>query len=170
MAFRDWLDGWKEGGWRRGGRGAFVFTLAGLLVLYGVFVTVALPSNGTTDHVYLEAGTNEDGSMFYRCVVAKSTPGVCDESGDGNPDHARMHVHARDRVEFTVHSLDGGDRAHDFKMEGWSYFLPPARLEMELHHVEESKTITAWHTGTYHIKCELPGHEARGMWGTLIVE
>ncbi|MEA3135932.1 MAG: hypothetical protein QOJ26_973 [Thermoplasmata archaeon] len=146
------------------------FAVAGILVLYGVFLAVALPSNGTKVHAYLEAGTLSDGSMYFRCDTAQSTPGACDPAGtDGNPDQAKLTVHKRDRLTITVHSADGGGRAHDFKMDGMGYFLPPERMEMEMHKDTQSKTITAWMSGTFHIKCEIPGHEGKGMWATLVV-
>jgi uncharacterized cupredoxin-like copper-binding protein len=54
-------------------------------------------------------------------------------------------------------------------MDGMAYFMPPERMEMEMHKDTQSRTITAWMSGTFHIKCEIPGHEGKGMWATLVV-
>ncbi len=146
-------------------------TVASLLVLYGVFLAIALPSNGKAVDVYLTLGTNPDGSMFIRCDAQRSDAGACDPAGThGDPDQARILVHKRDRVTMHVESLDGGGRAHDFKMDGMAYLVPPARMEMEMHHRMQSRTITAWMAGTYHLKCEIAGHEGAGMWATLVVQ
>jgi hypothetical protein len=167
MAMKPFKE-WKP--WQR----SATFAVVGLLVLYGIFLAVALPSNGTDVHAYIEAGTIASGegagAMYFRCDVERSTPGACDPAGtDGNPDQAKILAHKRDRLTITVHSTDGGGRAHDFKMDGLSYFLPPERMEMEMHKDTQSKTITTWKTGTFHIKCEIRGHEAKGMWATLVV-
>lgn len=144
-----------------------VLALVGLYIVYAAFVAVP---TGDDVEVYIEAGTHDDGSMFYRCDLNRTTPGACDPAGDGSPDHALITVDGRDRVTLTVRSLDGGDRAHDFKLNGWAYFLPPARVEMELHEPTQSTTFTAWKSGQFHIWCELPGHEEAGMWATLQVD
>lgn len=157
MAFRDWKP-WQKG---------LTIALGVLLLLYAVFIAVAVPSNGTKVHVYAEVGTLSDGSMYFKCDAARSTPGSCE---DGNALQARMHVHKGDRLTLTVTSADGGGRAHDVKMDGLAYFLPPARLEMELHKATESRTITAWMAGSYKVKCELKGHDGRGMHATLVVD
>jgi hypothetical protein len=162
MAMKPFME-WKP--WQR----YATVTVAALLLLYGVFLAVALPSSGKVD-VYLDLGTNPDGSMYIRCDAARSDAGACDPAGDGSPDHARILVHKRDRVTMHVTSVDGGGRAHDFKMDGMPYLLPPARMEMEMHHRSQSKAITAWMAGEYHIKCELKGHAAAGMWATLVVQ
>ncbi|HUR24905.1 MAG TPA: hypothetical protein VM327_02695 [Candidatus Thermoplasmatota archaeon] len=156
--FKDWKP------WQR----YTTFAVAGILVMYGIFLAVSLPSNGTDVHVYIEAGTTGN-SMYFSCDLNRSTPGACDPAGDGNPNQAKILVHKRDRLTITVHSADGGDRAHDFKMEGMAYFLPPERMEMEMNKDTQSKTITAWKAGTFHIKCEVRGHEGKGMWATLVV-
>lgn len=157
MAFKDWKP-WQKG---------LTIAVGVLLLLYAVFIALAVPSNGTKVHVYAEVGTLSDGSMFFKCDAARSTPGSCE---DGAADQARMHAHKGDRFTLTVTSTDGGDRAHDVKMDGLAYFLPPARLEMELHKATESRTVTAWASGTFKVKCELPGHEGKGMVAHLVVE
>lgn len=163
MAMKPFKE-WKP--WQR----YTTLTVVALLLLYVVLLAIALPSSGSA-HVDLSLGTKADGTMYIRCNQAASDPGVCDPAGvDGDPDHARIVVHKRERVTMTVHSDDGGGRAHDFKMDGMAYFLPPMRMEMEMHHMTQSKTITAWMSGSYHIKCELKGHESAGMWATLVVE
>jgi hypothetical protein len=160
MAFKDWKP------WQR----ITTIAVAGVLLLYGVFLAVVLPSNGTTVHVTMEAGTNVSGSMFFRCDPTASDAGACSATGaSGNPDQAKITLHKRDRLALTVRSLDGGGRAHDVKMEGIAYFLPPARMEMELQKPSQSKTVTMWMGGTFHVKCELPGHEGKGMWATIVV-
>jgi hypothetical protein len=144
--------------------------VAVLLVLYGVFLAVVLPSSGTTVHVTMDAGTNPDGSMYFRCDIGASDTDACSPTGSsGNLDQAKITVHKRDKLQLTVRSLDGGGRAHDVKMEGIAYFLPPARMEMELQHPVQTKTVTMWMAGTFHVRCELPGHEGRGMWATVVV-
>lgn len=160
MAFKDWKP-WQKG---------LAIGAGVLLVLYGAFIAVAVPSNGTKVHAYAEVGTLSDGSMYFRCVeddpARASTPGSCTNEGD----QATFHVHKGDRFTLTVTSMDGGGRAHDVKMDGVAYFLPPARLEMELHKPTESRTITAWMDGTFKLKCELKGHEGKGMVAHLVVE
>ena len=164
MAMKPWKD-WRP--WQRG----VTIGVGAILLLYGLFLAVSLPSSGDHVHAYLEVGTLSDGSMYIRCDLNRSTPGSCDPEGtDGDPDHAKVLAGKRDRLTLTVTSADGGGRAHDFKMEGLAYLLPPERMEMELHKTTQSRTITTWMTGTYHIKCELPGHEDAGMWATLVVK
>ena len=162
------MKGWNE--WQPWQR-TTTLVVAALLVLYGIFLAVVLPSDGTTVHVTMDAGTNPDGSMFFRCDAGGSDSGICDPLGsNGNPDQAKITVHKRDRLALTVRSLDGGGRAHDVKMEGIAYFMPPARMEMELQHPIQTKTVTMWSSGTFHVRCELPGHEGKGMWATVVVE
>lgn len=136
-----------------------------VVLLYLAYMLNARWSNGHGADVTLELGTNSDGSMFLRCVSSESSSGVC----TGPAEHATFTVHARDRVHLTVRSLDGGGRTHDFKVEGWPYAPLYPWVELELHSQEESATFTAWKSGTYHVLCELPGHEAAGMWGTFVV-
>jgi plastocyanin len=153
-----------------------LITVGVLAFLYGGYAIFVSYSNGTSVHVTLHAGTimtgPNQGKMYIRCDVAASTPGSCDDK-----DQVTVTVHQRDRVRFTVISDDGpspdgsfAGRAHDFRLEGWQYFLPPAGVEMELTGGQESSSMTAWAKGTFLFKCELSGHEAEGMYGHLVVE
>src|ERR1041385_2834621 len=92
-----------------------------LMVLYGVYAAVVSPSQGRA-RVGIALGTYSDGSMYMTCLSAESDPGVCDSM-----DPTIIHLKERDRATFTVHNQDGGRHTHDFRMKGWSYFLPPAR-------------------------------------------
>jgi|GEM_PF-2672855 len=136
-----------------------------LFVVYLVYMANARWSNGTDVKAYVEAGTNPDGSMYFRCVSVQSDADVC----GGPANQSTLTVGPRDRVHITVHSFDGGNRAHDFKMTGWAYAPPYPWVESELKHETETETFTAWKSGTFKFFCELPGHEAAGMWGTLVV-
>lgn len=138
--------------------------VAVIVVLYGGLVAFAESSNGTNVNVTLDLGTS-GGKMYMRCDVAKSTPGVCTGG-----DQATVTVHKRDRVHLSIHNDQGGDHSHDFNIRGWQYAFPPVSPEMELHQADQSWTFTAWATGSFHMLCELPGHDAAGMNGTLVVE
>jgi plastocyanin len=137
-------------------------------VIYGGFVAFASNSNGTDVTVVLDLGTNHDPgaatSMYLRCDGANSTAGVC--SGG---DQATVTVHQRDRIHLTIHNDDGGDHTHDFNVQGWQYALPPISPEMELHTQDQSWTFTAWASGSFKMLCEVPGHDAAGMHGLLVV-
>jgi uncharacterized cupredoxin-like copper-binding protein len=134
-------------------------------VLYGALVAVAEVSDGKTDQVYLSLGTKSDGKMYMRCDTSRSTPGVC--TGD---DQTTVTIPLRDRVTLHVHNDDAGDHSHDFNIQGWQYAFPPVSPEMELHQADDSWTFTAWASGSYHMLCELPGHDGNGMHGTFVVQ
>jgi hypothetical protein len=142
-----------------------ILGVAIVVLLYGALVALAEYNNGNQVTVALKLGTKSDGSMYMTCDAAASTPGVC--SGG---DQAIVTVHARDRVTLRIHNDDPGDHSHDFNLKGWQYAFPPVSPEMELHQADESWTFTAWAAGSYHILCELPGHENAGMHGTFVVQ
>lgn len=136
-----------------------------ILLLYGGYAAAVSVSNGVDKHVSIVAGMRPDGSMFYSCDATNSTPGVCEENGG----HARVAVDKRDRLRVTVRTDDGKPHSHDFRLEGPPYLVWPAGIEMELEDGPETKSFTAWAAGEYRFVCELKGHEAAGMWGTLVV-
>jgi plastocyanin len=140
-----------------------LIVVAVLVLVGGAFVAYAEYSNGKDVNVALNLGTSGS-AMYLRCDAAKSSPGVC--SGG---DQATVTVHKRDRVHLSIHNDQGGDHTHDFNVQGWQYAFPPVSPEMELHSVDQSWTFTAWAAGSYHMLCELPGHEAAGMQGTFVV-
>src|SRR5581483_1014834 len=135
-----------------------------LVLLYGALVAFASYSNGNDVNVTLNVGVSGS-SMYMRCDQAKSTPGVC-----GGGDQATVTVHKRDRVHLTIHNDQGGDHTRDFNVQGWQYAFPPVSPEMELHQADLSWTFTAWASGSYHMLCELTGHDAAGMHGTFVVQ
>lgn len=135
-----------------------------LAVLGGGWTAFASYSNGTRVEATVEAGTEPDGSMFFRCVEAESSAGVCDPA-----DPKRVVVHERDRVHLTVRSLDKGRHVHDFFVDSLAYGPPYPWVELELEDATESTTFTAWKAGEFRFECELAGHAAKGMWGTLVV-
>lgn len=134
-------------------------------VVLAAWIANARYSNGVEKRVFIDAGTNADGTMFYRCVTAQSTTGICTP---GN--QTTLTVDARDRLTLTVRSLDGPGRTHDFRLEGWPYAPPYPWVEMELEERTQEQTFTAWKAGSWKFICELEGHEGRGMWGTLVVK
>jgi hypothetical protein len=139
--------------------------VAVVVVLYGAFTAFALVSNGTDDNVVIHVGKDKDG-MYMRC-----SPG--EKSGNAKCDDSRqttVTVAKRDRVTITVIDDDGGNHGHDFNIEGWEYFLWPNSPETELEKATETVTFTTWATGTFHMLCELEGHDKAGMNGTLIVK
>lgn len=133
-------------------------------VLYGAYAAFVSWSNGADKTIVVVAGVAQDGSMFFRCVAQESTRGTCDPAAP-----SRFTVESRDRVTFRVRTDDGRPHSHDFRLLGLPYLVPPAGIEMELYASEESKSFTAWKSGEFRIVCELRGHEAAGMWGTLVV-
>jgi uncharacterized cupredoxin-like copper-binding protein len=142
--------------------------LAGLLVVYAAYAAFVAYDNGTHVNVTIHAGAYtsgaKSGQMYYHCSDA-SGGAVVD-----NADQCSITVHRRDKVTFTVISDDGPGRTHDFKLQGAPYFLYPAGIEMEIEATNsQTGTFTAWATGDYKFVCELAGHEAAGMWGTLHV-
>lgn len=153
---------WREKRWFR----RTVIGVAAVVVAYGGYMVFARWSNGTDTDVFVEAGTNPDGSMYFHCDPTRSSLNVC--SGPSN--HSTVTVGHRDRVHLTVHSNDGGGRAHDFKVTGWAYAFPYPWVELELHQETETETFTTWKSGTFMFFCELPGHEQAGMWGALVVQ
>lgn len=143
--------------------------LLGLYVIYAVFVSVP---NGHHDNVYLRLGT-QGSSMYLRCDDAggQNAAGLCTSDGSDNG-NAVVHVGTRDRVTFHIHNDDfdtQGGHSHDFRLLGGAYWLWPAHAEDELHKADQSVSFTAWKSGTFRIVCELPGHDAAGMHGTLQV-
>lgn len=135
-----------------------------IVVLYGGLVAYAEVSNGTPVNVTFHLGTLGGGKMYMRCDDAATTPGVC--SGGDQP---TVTVHKRDRVTFHLVNDDGGDHTHDFNLQGLAYAFPPVSPEMELHQTAESWTFTAYAAGSYHVLCELPGHDEAGMHATFKV-
>lgn len=143
-----------------------LFALAVVAVLYAAFAAFVTWPQAGAKTATIVAGTAEDGTMYYRCVAAESTAGVCREAQP-----ARVVVGKRDRLTFRVRTDDGKRRSHDFLLEGGAaYLLPPARVETELEKPEETVSFTAWKAGEYRFICELPGHARAGMVGTLAVE
>ena len=138
-----------------------VAVLLGLYIVYALFV--AIP-NGHHDNVYLRLGT-QGSTMYMRCADGNADC-VCTSDPDGN---AIVHVGTRDRVTFHIHNDDGGDHSHDFRMLGGPYWLWPAHAENELHSADQSVSFTAWKSGTYRLVCELPGHDAAGMHGQIVI-
>src|SRR5581483_5550169 len=128
-----------------------------------VFAAYASYSNGNDVDLVLEVGSASHG-MYLRCVSISGDGASCDASNQ-----TTVTVHARDRVHVTVRDAEGGGHRHDFNIEGWQYFLWPNSPEMELEGPSESTSFTAWASGTYHILCEIPGHDAAGMHGTFVV-
>jgi len=141
-----------------------VAVLLGVYILYAAFVSIP---NSKHDNVYLRLGT-QPGGMYLRCDDrnGQDAGGLCTSDGDGN---AIVHVGTRDRVTFHIHNDDGGDHTHDFRLLGGAYFLWPAHAENELHKDDVSVSFTAWMSGTYRIICELPGHDAAGMHGQIVI-
>lgn len=140
-----------------------LLAVAVLAVLYGGLVAYeTFPSRGET-HAVVHLG-HVGSAMYLRCDADASTAGVC--SGG---DQATITVPERSRLALSVVNDDGGGRTHDLRVEGWQYVLPPVRPEMEMQEPTQSHTFTAWAAGDFHILCELGGHEAAGMWGTLRV-
>jgi hypothetical protein len=138
---------------------------AAIVVLYGAFSAFALYSNGNDVNVQIHVGTKEGGGMYLRCASVSGSGASCDSS-----DQATITVHQRDRVHVTITDDGGGGHRHDFNVEGWQYYLWPNSPETELTAVTESVTFTTWATGSFHVLCELPGHDAAGMRGTLVVK
>lgn len=139
--------------------------LAVALAVYGAYAAFVSYAPGDRLRVEILAGVAEDGSMFFRCEPARSTAGACEDAGG----HARILASKRDRVTVTVRTDDGRRHSHDFRLMGAPYLVPPAGIEMELKAPSETKSFTAYATGEFRFICELPGHEASGMWGTLSV-
>jgi plastocyanin len=137
--------------------------VAVVAVLYGAFAAFASYSNGRTVNAEIHVGSNS-GNMYMKCAPAASTQGVCDDR-----DQVVLTVHKRDRLHLTIVDDQGGGHKHDFNVEGWQYFLWPASPETELESAREEVTFTAWAAGSYHMLCELPGHDEDGMHGTLVV-
>jgi uncharacterized cupredoxin-like copper-binding protein len=136
-----------------------------LVVAYASHIAlVTIPHGGPTKRASIVAGVDPDGTMYFRCDVANSTAGTCDDEAG----HATVRVAKRDRLTIEVRTDDGRRHGHDFKLEGFAYAIWPAGIEMELES-REAKTFTAWRAGTYRFVCELAGHEDRGMWGELVV-
>lgn len=141
-----------------------------LLIALGVVVAIALLYTGYTTYstrdvsATIEVGTNPDGSMYLRCASAS---GGAECSGG---DQGTLTVAKRDRVHLTIVNKDGGDHTHDFNIQGWQYFFWPNTPEQELHAQTETASFTAWSAGSYHILCEISGHDAKGMRGTLLVQ
>ncbi|MHB8587139.1 MAG: cupredoxin domain-containing protein [Thermoplasmatota archaeon] len=133
-----------------------------LFVGYDLFTT---QSNGTNDYVTIHVGTAPNGAftMYMRCTNATGGA-TCDSSNQ-----TTITVHARDRVTLDVIDDDGAGHVHDFNIQGTPYSFYPNSPEMELQQAEQSTTITAWATGSYHILCELAGHDQAGMHGTFVV-
>lgn len=125
---------------------------------------VSIPNGNGTRSVAVLAGTASDGSMFFTCDPASPSDACADVDG-----HATIHADVRDRLHVTVRTDDGRSHSHDFKLEGGAYALWPAGIEMELKRPSETRSFTAYAAGTYRFVCEIPGHEARGMWGALVV-
>ena len=138
--------------------------VAVVVALYGAFSAFALSSSGTKVEAVVHVGSDAQG-MYMRCDAAASTPGVC-----GGDRQMALTVHKRDRVHVTVTDDDGGGHGHDFNVEGWQYFAWPNSPETELNDETESVTFTTWATGAFHVLCELKGHDAAGMHGTLVVK
>jgi hypothetical protein len=144
----------------------WVLLVAGAVVLaYGAFSAFALYSNGNDVNVAIHVGAKDGGGMHLRCASVSGSGASCDAS-----DQATITVHKRDRVHATITDDQGGGHRHDFNVEGWQYFPWPNSPETELDAVVESVTFTTWATGTFHVLCELPGHDAAGMHGTLVVK
>ncbi|MEA3143869.1 MAG: Copper binding protein plastocyanin/azurin family [Thermoplasmata archaeon] len=141
--------------------------LAGLLMVYAAYALFVSYDNGTHVRATIHAGQYLDGpkkgQMYYHCSDVSG--GAVKDDGD----QCSLTVHKRDKVTLTIISDDGGDRTHDFRLQGWQYFLYPAGAEMELHSGSQSATFTAWATGDYPFICELAGHKDAGMRGTLHV-
>lgn len=151
-----WLAGWK---------GPVIITAAALVLIYGLYAVLVSYSNGNDVHVTIHAGVDgSSGKMYYKCTAITGDGASCDDS-----QQTTVTVHKRDRVTFDVISDDGPGRTHDFKLQGGAYWLWPAGVEMEIQNGEQSGTFTAWSAGSYTFICELSGHEAAGMSGTLIV-
>jgi plastocyanin len=141
-----------------------LIALAGLVFVYGAYAAFVSYDNGTHVRVTIHAGAHPDGSMYYRCSNADPVAAV------DSSDHCTVTVHKRDKVSFTVISDDGAGRTHDFRLQGGAYWLYPAGIEMEIQDTNsQTGTFTAWATGDYRFICELSGHEAAGMFGTLHV-
>lgn len=144
---------------------ALLAVLAAVLALYGAYAAFVTYAPGDDARVAILAGVAEDGTMFFRCEAAGTTPGACVDVGG----HAEIRAGKRDRLAVTVRTDDGKRHSHDFRLEGLPYLVPPAGIEMELEKPSETKSFTAYATGTFRFVCELPGHERAGMWGTLVV-
>lgn len=145
-----------------------LIAVASLLLVYAAYSLFVSYGNGDKVAVTIHAGVHTDGAnagkMYYRCSSA-SPAGVAD-----NSDQCTITVHKRDKVTLTVISDDGAGRSHDFKLQGAPYFLYPAGIEMEIQDSNsQTGTFTAWATGDYKFVCEISGHEAAGMFGTLHV-
>ena len=144
---------------------ALLIVIIVLAALYGAYLAWALPSNGNTVNVEVHVGTTSaGGGMYMRCANATSGA-VC-----GGGDQMTLTVHKRDKVHVTIIDDAGPGHLHDFRITGWQYLIPPNRPETELQTASEDITFTAWATGSFHALCELPGHEAAGMQGTLVVQ
>jgi hypothetical protein len=146
-------------------RRTIVTLVIAFALLYGAYAAFVSYHNGTRVTASIVAGTSSDGAMYYHCDAGNSTPGACVDV-DG---HAQIRAALRDRVDVRVSTDDGRRHSHDFRLMGTPYMLWPAGIEMELEKPSEQKSFTAWRAGEYRIVCELPGHEERGMWGTLAV-
>jgi hypothetical protein len=134
-----------------------------LLLAGGAWAAFATYHNGNDVYATLAVGQGP-GGMYLRCVSVTGTGASCTPSNQ-----TTLTVHQRDRVHLTIRNDDRGSHTHDFNVLGWQYFLPPASPEMELEETTESWTFTAWASGTYRMICELEGHDADGMHGTLVV-
>ncbi|HUR61285.1 MAG TPA: sulfocyanin-like copper-binding protein [Candidatus Thermoplasmatota archaeon] len=145
-----------------------LLVVASLLVVYAAYSLFVSYDNGSKVTVTIHAGVHADGpnagKMYYRCSN-DSPDGAANDS-----DQCIVTVHKRNKVTFTVISDDGAGRKHDFKLLGAPYLVYPAGIEMEIQDSNsQTGTFTAWATGDYKFICELSGHEAAGMWGTLHV-
>jgi len=142
-----------------------LIVVVSVAVLYGALVAFAEYSDGNNVHVTLHLGRNPDGHMYLKCDQQATTDGICTGG-----DQAVVTVQKRDRVKVTLVNDERGDHTHDFNIEGWQYAFPPISPEMELHQSTESWTFTAWASGSYHMLCEISGHDQAGMHGTFIVK
>lgn len=135
------------------------------LALVGAYAAIALPSNGNDVNAEIHVGVLGGGQMYMRCASVTGAGATC-SSGD----QMTLTVHARDRLHIDIVDDEGGGHAHDFNVKGWQYYFWPNSPETELTAARESVTITTWATGTFHVLCELSGHDAAGMHGTLVVQ
>lgn len=146
-------------GWLRN----LLIVVAVLALSVGAYAVFTMYSNGNDVNLVLHVGTLDGGAMYLRCTSITGNGASCDQS-----DQANITVHKRDKLHITIVDDQGGGHRHDFNVRGWQYYWPDTP-ETELNAASESVTFTTWATGEFHILCELPGHDARGMHGTLVV-